>query len=326
MAKVLTDDKHYKTIAEAIRDLDPSSETGLLKPSEMANKLNDNVSLAISHTHTQAFDDGWQTGYSDGWNDCDSQGGGYDAGYEDGYNSALGDSSLWQEHYDKGLSDGKQEEYDRFWNTYQQNGNRTNYRYAFAGDAWGAKGLLPPKYPIVLAASRTGQEGMFESFNVYAEDKYTNPYDMTELCSMIDFSACTYVPKLFENAVCKNITCDFSNLIEMSYTFAGGNGGVLNNITLTVTDKLTSAVNPFINQTFLKSVTFTEDSVIACNGFNFQWSPLNKASFESVINALSSTTTGKTITFQKAAKETAFTQDEWDALIATKPNWTISLV
>jgi hypothetical protein len=32
------------------------------------------------------------------------------------------------------------------------------------------------------------------------------------------------------------------------------------------------------------------------------------------------------VTFSKKAKEAAFTADEWEALIATKPNWTISLV
>ena len=29
---------------------------------------------------------------------------------------------------------------------------------------------------------------------------------------------------------------------------------------------------------------------------------------------------------EKAAKEAAFTDDEWAALIATKPNWTFALV
>ncbi len=53
---------------------------------------------------------------------------------------------------------------------------------------------------------------------------------------------------------------------------------------------------------------------------------LSKASIESVINALSATATGKTATFSKTAKEAAFTADEWETLIATKPNWTISLV
>lgn len=63
------------------------------------------------------------------------------------------------------------------------------------------------------------------------------------------------------------------------------------------------------------------------NNIDFQWSTkLSKASITSIINCLSITTTGKTVTFSKAAKETAFTADEWAALANTRPNWTITLV
>jgi hypothetical protein len=67
--------------------------------------------------------------------------------------------------------------------------------------------------------------------------------------------------------------------------------------------------------------------VIGQKNFNVHWSPkLSKASIESIINALSSTTSGLTVTISKTAKEAAFTSAEWSALIATKSNWTISLV
>ena len=59
---------------------------------------------------------------------------------------------------------------------------------------------------------------------------------------------------------------------------------------------------------------------------NFSDCPLTKASFTSVINALSSMASGQTATFKKTAKEAAFTEAEWQTLISTKPNWTISLV
>jgi hypothetical protein len=67
--------------------------------------------------------------------------------------------------------------------------------------------------------------------------------------------------------------------------------------------------------------------VIGQKNFNVHWSPkLSKASIESIINALSSTTSGLTVTISKTAKEAVFTTEEWATLIATKPNWTISLV
>ena len=53
---------------------------------------------------------------------------------------------------------------------------------------------------------------------------------------------------------------------------------------------------------------------------------LSKASIESVFGALSNTTSGLTLTLSQTAKQNAFTDVQWAALVATKPNWTISLV
>lgn len=74
-------------------------------------------------------------------------------------------------------------------------------------------------------------------------------------------------------------------------------------------------------------------------GLDLHWSTkLNKASIESVINALSDTTSGLAITLSKAAVDKAFetsegandgsTSAEWDALGGInrpRQNWTISL-
>ena len=87
-----------------------------------------------------------------------------------------------------------------------------------------------------------------------------------------------------------------------------------------ITMGLTSA---FKNASSLKNITI--EGIIG-NSINFQWCPLTKESITSVVNALSSTTTGQTVTFKKTAKEAAFTDDEWSALIANKTNWTFSLV
>lgn len=53
---------------------------------------------------------------------------------------------------------------------------------------------------------------------------------------------------------------------------------------------------------------------------------LSKASIQSVFNALSTTATGKTATFNSNAVNNAFTAEEWSALVATRNNWTINLV
>ncbi|MBR4874655.1 MAG: hypothetical protein IKU87_02405, partial [Clostridia bacterium] len=67
--------------------------------------------------------------------------------YEAGKASAEGDS----EGYSEGVEAGKQEERQAFWEAYQRNGRRTQYRYAFFDGYW-TDVNYNPKYPIVCSA------------------------------------------------------------------------------------------------------------------------------------------------------------------------------
>lgn len=68
------------------------------------------------------------------------------------------------------------------------------------------------------------------------------------------------------------------------------------------------------------------EGVIA-NNIDLQWSTvLSKASIQSIVGALSTTASGKTLTLSKTAVNNAFTTAEWTALANTRSNWTISLV
>ena len=58
----------------------------------------------------------------------------------------------------------------------------------------------------------------------------------------------------------------------------------------------------------------------------FQWCPLTRESIENVVSCLSDIATEVTCTFKTSAVNNAFTTEEWDALKATKPNWTFALV
>ncbi len=84
-----------------------------------------------------------------------------------------------------------------------------------------------------------------------------------------------------------------------------------------------SWTNMFLNCTSLENITIT--GTVSKN-IDFQWSPLTADSMRHLVSVLSDTAEGQTITFNKAAKEAAFTEDEWETLIETKPNWTFSLV
>lgn len=53
------------------------------------------------------------------------------------------------EVYEVGISDGKQAEYDAFWDTFQNYGNPTRYHYAFCDSKWNDTNFKP-KYDIVL--------------------------------------------------------------------------------------------------------------------------------------------------------------------------------
>jgi len=58
-----------------------------------------------------------------------------------------GISAGGDDRYDEGYADAVQAEYDRFWDAYQDNGNRTKYNHAFAGTGW-TNEYIQPKYPL----------------------------------------------------------------------------------------------------------------------------------------------------------------------------------
>lgn len=202
-----------------------------------------------------------------------------------------------------GFEEGRQAEYDAFWDIYQLDGSKTFYAYAFAGKGWRSE-TFKPKYPMAPVGS-AGCEGMFYYF---ARIKtYDNEMiDFTEISKMLDFSGCTRATNTFRNACIKNLYCDFSNCTQLTYTFAIDMGGMIDFITLKVSEKATSYNGTFIYASSLTDLKFTEDSVIAAS-IDFQWSPkLNKASIESIINALSTTESGLAVIFSKTAVNNAF--------------------
>lgn len=99
---------------------------------------------------------------------------------------------------------------------------------------------------------------------------------------------------------------------------------------------LTSAIgaNQTFNNSGVKNITFT-----GTISFNFNVSTLGALTHDSlvnIINTLLDSASGKTLTLSKKAVNVAFettegandgsTSDEWNALVATRPNWTIALV
>lgn len=221
----------------------------------------------------------------------------YDAVYEAGKKAGGGDA-----------------EYKRFWSALQDNGNRTSYLYGFY--QWRVD-AIDPQYDV----RPINATNMFQSVTAYNGKSLSIPELEARNGIKFDFSK----------------TTAFGNWLGW---------GAIEDLGFVDT---TSCPNPnFSSCNILKklSIALKEDGSQNCSGafdydsgledltivsgvfgsnLNFSWSPLSKDSILSVFNALSTTTTGLTVTFKQTAVEAAFTTDEWNALIATKTNWTYAL-
>jgi len=236
-----------------------------------------------------------------------------------------------QKVYDTGYEKGKSEGggggdsyYDTFWDDYQQNGARNNYDYAFAGNGWTTKNLKPKYNMSFISAGR-----MFASSTIVDLKSHFESLGIT-----IDFSRATTAQYLYDWAYTQvSPDIDVSNMSRLS--------NILRNAAQLITVKIKGIKETAIfDSTFINCnslVNLALEGTIGQTGFSVQWSKnLSKASIENIINVLSATTTGLTATLSLDAVNKAFetsegvndgsTSDEWKTLIATKNNWTISLV
>lgn len=231
------------------------------------------------------------------------QGGDYsdvDALIGDGEIEIPTDSSILDDAYDKGYTEGieqgRKAEYDELWDNFQVKGAKPHYSNAFSYTGWNDE-IYDPKYPIT-PTNTEGISAMF-SWNQNISDTKV-PITAYGKCAAA-FNQCVKlksIPKL-------------------------------------IFDRPTTISNMFSNCVALEELNC--EGVIDITGLNLQWSKkLSKASITSVINCLSTTTSGLSVTISKTAVNNAFatsegaadgsTSEEWLNLIATKSNWTISLL
>lgn len=241
-----------------------------------------------------------------------------------------------KQDFDDVYEAGQKSEYDRFWDAYQENGNRVNYMGAFSGTCW-TQEILKPKYKIAptdgtSTTLRNGAE-MFYRCNRSGITRL----DFSQIADKFDFSKCVNLSNLFNSSSVDNIYVDASSAENMSAAFSRGDSGLgAISITLKISEKLTKISNMFGYNDQLETLIFTDDSVIATSGLDLHWSTkLSKASILSIFNALSTTATGKSLKISLTAVNNAFetsegladgsTSDEWTTLIASRSNWTVAL-
>lgn len=223
---------------------------------------------------------------------------------------------------------GMQTEYDKFWDGFQNYGARSMYSSAF-GFEWNDN-IFKPKYDIVP----TGDNG---ADNMFFQTKIVDLAACLEKANIkFDTSQATRLNSVFDRSTSLEIVPPLNavNATRMVMTYYNSNKIkkiVIKNISRSCT--FDRAFN------YLSALETLElnNCIIGQNGFDVQWSTkLSRNSIVSIIDALSYGTNGLTVTLSEVAVANAFEtsagagdghgSQEWYDLIATKNNWTISLV
>lgn len=221
--------------------------------------------------------------------------------YDSGYNNGFSD----------GMSKGEYDYFYSFWDNFQQNGERENYNYGFGGAGWTNETFTPqydivPKYAARMMAHSQISGSLTEILNRFGVK--------------LDSSKADYFQYVFDS--CPNLT-EVPHLVG-NYSLSGvfAYCGALTTASLEVQEKTTFDL-AFVNCFSLENLTIT--GTIGQNIDLSACANLTKASVESVINHLSDSASYSTITFNEAVLWNNYTPDAFEELIATKPNWTISL-
>ena len=202
--------------------------------------------------------------------------------------------------YDEGFEAGRQAEYDAFWNVAQNNGDSAgvNYYYKFAYSGMWTDANFNPKYPLVCSNASTSAQQMFRANTRITDTKV--PIQVLGTSAASAFYGCTALVTIQKLIVHSGVdfTSTFFNCIALE--------------------------NIEFEGTIGKGVDFSSAT------------KFTRSSIESVMSALSTTTTDKSVTFVKSAVNKAFetsegandgsTSTEWTTLVNTKTNWTINLV
>lgn len=183
---------------------------------------------------------------------------------------------------------GMQTEYDRFWDAYQQEGAVLySANYMFASPLW-VDGIYKPKYPIIPQRAT-------------AMYRYTG---ITDVIVDLDFTqsvAPGSTSSVFANTSALKRIPKIKVLENMKYD------------------------SWFTSNTSLEEIRF--EGIIG-NSLDIHWSTkLSMESLASIVNALSKTASGQSITLPTTARQTydnATISGAWDNLVSQYTNWTFA--
>lgn len=345
MALGIYEEEDIRAIAEEIRAWGQTDKTYTVK--QMVQGVNDVASAAHSDGyvggHTAGVEEGKAIGYEEGQRD------GYESGRADGITDGFyeGEAIGYQNGITEGIEQGKTEAYAEVDPINTQLENTLN------GTDTGGKSFYDEFWDSVFASSIGSNKFSGSSWTDVTFKPNRNIQPTGSCQSMFTLSRITDLVGILRNhnvvldlsgslTRCDNMFAYCYNLTTVPYidttNFTSGLGlqtmfcecpklHTIMGIKLKA-DGSQAFTSTFENCKDLENLTI--EGTIGQNGFNVQWSTkLSKASIISIINALSTTTSGLSVTLSKTAVETAFgstESEEWIALINTRSNWTINLV
>ena len=240
--------------------------------------------------------------------------------------------------YEAGQEAGQRAECDKFWDNYQNYGNRTNYEMGFLGYGFNFN-TFHPKYDIKPIGS--GQK-LFYAWNISA-DSYDPAYrgslkQRLEECGVIlDTSKVNCMTSMFRYGRWTELpTIDMTGLTTASDYIFANNYGALKTIEKIIIGNGTPIKRNWFGANCQGLENLIIEGTIGKNGFDVQYqTELSGESIVSIIEALSSTASGLTVTLSQTAvdnitfpitsTQTGTIYASWDELVGTKTNWTIAL-
>lgn len=237
---------------------------------------------------------------------------------KDGYGQGGGDTET---AYEQGLSEGKELTVGALSSAVQQNGQRTNYDDTFNGSSIDDD---------MLSALLNGWNSTIKQSN----NMFRGTQNVTDGAynEKLDFSLSTSLNSAFASSTVTKL-----KKIDARSTLAGWNGMAnmfYNCKNLVSIDEFYPSTMCKFSGTFLgcenlEKIMFMSE--IAQDSLSFHnSSKLSKDSIESLINALSTETSGLTVTLSQEAVDKIHAAEDvttwFPALAETRPNWTISLV
>lgn len=227
---------------------------------------------------------------------------------------------------DAAFEAGRQAEHDAFWDNFQYGSDgkqKTYLAYFFAGQGWSDRNFRP-KYDIRPVGTAPG---------MFRHSYVANLKQILIDCGVVlDTSQATNLQYAFGYGA-------FTKMPKIDMSLSTNNDGIFVDVPVVEIDEIVVSTKTTFTATSFRCKNLKHmpvSGVIAQNNFNVSaCTLLDKVSITSIVNALSTSTSGLTVTLSNAAVNTAFetsagaadgaTSAEWLALENTKKNWTITL-